>query len=87
MHESVESLLISKSNDGPVTTHPFKVIDSEVDRRSLNSDSRSIHGRQVSLQRIVSNESIQPKTGKVTEVLFFTVPLYLLRNFHKQINF
>jgi len=68
LHESVESLLVRKSDDGPVTSHPFKVIESEVDRRSLNSDSRSVHSRQVSLQRIVSAESLQQKSGKSAEV-------------------
>ena len=56
---------------GPRPTHPFKVIESEPDRRSISSDSRSVHGRQVSVSRLVSNESTQQRgPARPSEVNF-----------------
>ncbi len=49
--------------NGPRPTHPFKVIESEPDRRSISSDSRPIHGRQASAARLVNNESMQHRVA------------------------
>lgn len=62
---------------GPRPTHPFKVIESEPDRRSISSDSRSVHGRQVSVSRLVSNESTQQRgparPSEVTQTTFISL--------------
>lgn len=68
LHESAESSVEGIFVTGPRPTHPFKVIEPELDRRSVSSDSRSVHGRQPSMQRLVSSsDSFQQRSSKSIE--------------------